>query len=380
MSKNNWYIVERGETERLTASISEELGEKLDREAESYGERSRIIAEALDMYLQRGDFARLENKLDLLLAALEVPHKGDSPEIRGENERTRPHGLSDEELSRVKGVIGQSRAQGGAASYEDGTGYEVQVSIPEALYEMVKDELDGQRGLGRDILNPALAMWFRYGGWFERVEEKLDIALGSENVPQPRRTAWAEQVLNESEQVDHEPYKETLDIRDRINQSGITPDQRVKLDPSQANPQEVKERSQYWAGFMCAIIRWEFENGDAQAYEYGELGKLVDEWFGVTSATRSKVVELVLEQMGREYHWNEFEAYLQEAEDARERSFYPELSEERTGVQKHPMLMWNRAAEVADGLAKQARSLGNEEAQREYVKMSGWFREREQQD
>lgn len=296
-NSSNWFAIEKEETERLTGHISEEYGRELERVADEHGEKSFVVAEALNMYLRRGDFARLENKLDLALAAERVPHRGRHPETSVNKNEDYPHGLGEDERHRVEGVIGQSEAQGSEVVYKNGASYRLDVMIPVSLREAVYEELDGQRGVGEEVLNPALAMYFQYGGWMTRVEQKLDLLLGHHDVPQPQPTAWTVQVKDDSPHVDAGPYRATATVDASVDYGAIKPEMALQIDADSLEPSKIKKTTKAWAGAVCAMVRYDIAEYGLFVRKDDVMGKYVDMLPIESEKSERKVYRMVVEQL-----------------------------------------------------------------------------------
>jgi len=305
MERNTTDIVSSEPADRkvqLSVSLPRRVFDDLFGVSDERGDQYDIgvlVEEAVRRQFSAGSMARIERKLDYLLAVLEAPnpHTRENPP---ENKI-----LSEDESNRRRFAEAFDRAE-----TEDVFSEHEQVNVFDSDYtinprnasetrqlvcsvslevkDLVEEHADGPRKQGR-VVSQAVARLLYEGTWAHRIEKKIELGLGEAGEPVPDPSEWAQQRLQRHDGDDYdEMYADTLESPEDLDVDRLTMDDTTVLSEGDVKELIQNERVKQTPSHRRPLIMAMMRRNERAWWPRNQIKMWSQDVFGMTSRTAAK--------------------------------------------------------------------------------------------
>jgi len=305
-----------------------------------------LVEEAVRRQFSAGSMARIERKLDYLLAVLEAPnpHAREKPpenKILSEDESNRRrfaeafHRAETEDVFREHEQINVFGSDYTINPRNASETRQLFCSVSQEVKDLIKKHSNGPRKQGR-VVSEAVARLLYEGTWGHRLEKKIELGLGEVGEPVPDPSEWSQQRLQRHDGDDYDRmYADTLESPEDLDLDRLTMDDTTVLSEGDVKElirnDRVKQTPSHRRPLIMAIMR----GNEYMWWSRSQIKKWSQELFGMTSRTAAKDFKEIEEWCRNDEVWGA--SPLREA---------IQTAEEHTSIDKPEMIDWQNVIDV----------------------------------
>lgn len=305
MEKDTTNIVSSEPTDgkvQLSASLPRRVFDDLMEVSDERGDQYDVgvlVEEAIRRQFSAGSMARIERKLDYLLAVLEAPN----PHTREKPPENKI--LSEDESNRRRFAEAFDRAETEDVFSEHeqidvfGSDYTINprnasetrqlaCNVSQEVKDLIEKHANSPRKQGR-VVSEAVARLLYEGTWAHRIEKKIELGLGEVGEPVPDPSEWSQQRLQRHDGDDYdEMYADTLESPEDLDLDRLTMDDTMTLEKGEVKELIQNDRVKQTPSHRRPLIMAMMRRNELMWWPRSQIKKWSRELFGMTARTATK--------------------------------------------------------------------------------------------